>query len=280
MMHMINHRNPLSMMLRAAVLACLLPLAAPAHAQPAPDSTIAKIEKRGTLMVGIATFVPWAMRDSQGQLIGFEVDVAKKLAADLGVKLEFVPTAWDGIIPALLADKFDVIMGGLTITTQRNLTVNFSAPYDYGGTSLAVTKSMQKGFKLSDLNSPDITMSCRRASTACSNLAEFFPKATLRQFDDDTAVTQEVLNGNAQAFGATEPHPSQAVAANPDKLFLGNTQDQELNTRPEAFGLRKGDVDTLNVLDNWVLINAKFFHDRHHYWFETQDWQPLVGKTD
>jgi polar amino acid transport system substrate-binding protein len=71
------------------------------------DDLIADIQKRGTLKVGMSTFVPWAMRDKKGELIGFEIDVAKKLAADMGVEVEFVPTAWSGIIPALLAKKFD-----------------------------------------------------------------------------------------------------------------------------------------------------------------------------
>ncbi|GAL28119.1 lysine-arginine-ornithine-binding periplasmic protein precursor [Vibrio variabilis] len=79
-----------------------------------------KINERGTLRVGMSTFVPWAMRDKQGELVGFEIDVAKRLAEDSGWKVEFVPTAWDGIIPALLSQKFDVIIGGLSITPERS----------------------------------------------------------------------------------------------------------------------------------------------------------------
>lgn len=60
----------------------------------------------------MATFVPWAMRSKEGALVGFEIDVATKVAADMGVEIEFVPTAWSGIIPALLADNFDIIIGG------------------------------------------------------------------------------------------------------------------------------------------------------------------------
>ncbi len=250
--------------------------ALPSHSQPAPDSALETIKKRGTMMVGMATFVPWAMRDTQGDLIGFEVDVARKLATDMGVKLELVPTAWDGIIPALLSGKFDVIIGGMTVTPKRNLTVNFSAPYDYAGTSLAVVASMRDGFKVDALNSPRVTLTCRRGASSCANLAEYFPKATLRQFDDDTAMAQEVLNGNAQAFGASEPLPSRIASENPDKLFTPLAQDQELNRLPAAMALRKGDVDTLNFLDNWIEVNSKFFQQRHHYWFETQDWRPQV----
>ena len=264
-------------MLSFAALAGLTLLQAlPARAQSAPDSAIETIKKRGSMMVGMATFVPWAMRDTQGNLIGFEVDVANKLATDLGVKLELVPTAWDGIIPALIAGKFDVIIGGMTVTTKRNLTVNFSAPYDYAGTSLGVGAAMKDGFQMEALNSPRVTMTCRRGASSCTNLAEYFPKATLRQFDDDAAVVQEVLNGNAQAFGASEPLPSRIAAENPTKIFAPLTQEQELNRLPAAMALRKGDVDTLNILDNWIAVNSKFFQQRRHYWFETQDWRGQV----
>ena len=67
------------------------------------ESVLETIKKRGELRVGLSTFVPWAMRDKNGELIGFEIDVARKVAEDMGVGVDFVPTAWDGIIPALLA---------------------------------------------------------------------------------------------------------------------------------------------------------------------------------
>ena len=62
------------------------------------------------MKVGLGIFVPWAMKDKQGELVGFEIDVAKSIAEELGVEIEFIPTAWDGIIPALLAKKFDIII--------------------------------------------------------------------------------------------------------------------------------------------------------------------------
>ncbi|MEE8480273.1 MAG: transporter substrate-binding domain-containing protein, partial [Desulfobacterales bacterium] len=95
------------------------------------ESTIEQVQKRGILRVGMSTFVPWAMKDKTGKLIGFEIDVATRLAQDMGVTVEFVPTKWSGIIPALSTGKFDVIIGGMGILPSRNLKVNFSIPYDY-----------------------------------------------------------------------------------------------------------------------------------------------------
>jgi len=109
------------------------------------ESTIEQVARRGLLRVGMSTFVPWAMTDKSGNLIGFEIDVATRLAQDMGVKVEFVPTKWAGIIPALLTGKFDVIIGGLGILPQRNLKVNFSIPYDHSGVAIVAHKSMGKG---------------------------------------------------------------------------------------------------------------------------------------
>ena len=96
-----------------ALLGYTLAVAGETGTKLSQESIIEKIQKEGVIRVGMATFVPWAMKDKQGQLIGFEIDVAERLAQDMGVKVEFIPTAWSGIIPALLTGKFDVIIGGM-----------------------------------------------------------------------------------------------------------------------------------------------------------------------
>ena len=58
------------------------------------ESAIEQIVQRGTLRVGMDVFVPWAMKDKKGELIGFEIDVARQLAKDMGLQVEFVPTKW------------------------------------------------------------------------------------------------------------------------------------------------------------------------------------------
>ncbi|MBW2432994.1 MAG: transporter substrate-binding domain-containing protein, partial [Deltaproteobacteria bacterium] len=96
----------------------------------AKKSTVEKILKRGELRVGFESgYVPFEMTNKKGQFIGFDMDYARRLAKDMGVKFVPVNTAWDGIIPALMTDKFDIIMGGMTITQERNLKINFCAPY-------------------------------------------------------------------------------------------------------------------------------------------------------
>ena len=124
----------------------------------AADSVIEAISERGVLKVGLSEFVPWAMRNRNGDLIGFEPDVARELASDMGVELELYPTAWDGIIPALLSGKFDVIISGMSVTPARNLKVNFSDPYAQSGMGMLANVELAGGFEtLEAFNSADVT---------------------------------------------------------------------------------------------------------------------------
>ena len=241
------------------------------------ESMIEQVQKKGILRVGMSTFVPWAMRDKKGNLIGFEIDVATRLAKDMDVKVEFVPTQWAGIIPALLTGKFDVIIGGMGIIPSRNLKVNFTIPYDYSGMSLAANKKLAAGFKsLEDFNKPDVILTARLGATPVDAAKKFMPKAKLRLFDDEAKIYQEVINGRAHAVVASAPTPAFQVLKYPDKLFL--PLKGTFTKEPIGFAVRKGDIDTLNYFNNWITYVrlGGWLDERKHYWFETRDWENLI----
>ncbi len=267
----------LKTVLAAAVLAvgALGATLSPANA----EGMLEVIQKRGKLMVGMSTFVPWAMRDKSGNLMGFEIDVATKLAQDMGVQVEFVPTAWSGIIPALLAEKFDVIIGGMGITAQRNLTVNFTAAYASSGQMMAANLALAKGASIDDLNRADVNLTCRRGVVGCTILEKTFPKASILQFDDDAQAFQEVLNGNAHAVISSAPKPAFWAEANPDKIEVAFGA-KPLSTSIEGFALRKGEGDALNFFSNWIHVNTAngWLKERHDHWFKGQtEWKDLVA---
>ena len=241
------------------------------------QSTIEQVQQRGVLRVGMSTFVPWAMKDKQGNLIGFEIDVAKRLAQDMGVKVEFVPTNWSGILPALLTGKFDIIIGGMGITSERNLKVNFSTPYDYTGMSIVANKKLAKGLKsLEDFNKPNVTIAARIGTTAAAAAKKFAPKAKLKLFDNESQAVQELLNGRVHALIASAPLPAVQALDYPDKLFL--PLKENFTKEPIGFAVVKGDVDTLNFLNSWITImDAEgWLKERKHYWFETKEWKSQV----
>jgi polar amino acid transport system substrate-binding protein len=265
------------------VITCLLVItsgiasAANVRQELTDESALEQVLKRGVLRVGISTFVPWAMQDKTGKLIGFEIDVASRLAKDMGVKVEFVPTKWAGIIPALLTGKFDVIIGGMGILPERNLKVNFTMPYEYSGMSMVANKQLAAGFKsLEDFNRPDVVLAVRLGATPVAAAQKFMPKAQLRKFDDESQAIQELLNGKAHAVVASAPMPAFQALKYPDKLFL--PLKETFTKEPIGFALRKGDVDTLNFFNNWITVvqYEGWLAEREHYWFETMEWESFL----
>jgi polar amino acid transport system substrate-binding protein len=241
------------------------------------ESTLEQALRRGVLRVGMSTFVPWAMKDKTGKLIGFEIDVATRLAKDMGVKVEFVPTKWAGIIPALLTGKFDVIIGGMGILPRRNLKVNFSVPYDYTGMSIVANRELAAGFKsLEDFNRPDVVLSVRLGATPVDAAKKHMPKAQLRMFDDESQAVQEVINRKAYAMISSAPLPAFQALKYPEKLFL--PLEGTFTKEPIGFAVRKGDFDTLNFFNNWIIFvtSEGWLSERKYYWFETKDWESRI----
>ena len=96
-------------------------------------------------------YPPWNAKDASGNLIGFEVDLAKELCTIMGHECTIVEQDWDGMIPALLMRKFDAIMAGMSITAERQKTITFSQGYADEVASLAV----MKGSSLEGMDTPE-----------------------------------------------------------------------------------------------------------------------------
>jgi len=245
--------------------------------QATKASTVETVLKKGVLKVGMSTFVPWAMKDKTGELIGFEIDVARRLAKDMGVKIEFIPTKWSGIIPALMTGKFDVIIGGMGILPSRNLKVNFSAPYDHTGMSMVAHKTTAPGYNsLEAFNRPEIVIAARLGSTAVSATKKHLPRAQLRLFDDESQAYQELVNGKVHAVVGSAPTPAFQALKYPDKLYL--PLDGTFTLEPIGFAITKGDPDTLNFFNNWIrYVSAEgWLAERKQYWFRTKEWESLI----
>jgi polar amino acid transport system substrate-binding protein len=240
-------------------------------------STVEAVKKRGVLKVGMDIFQPWAMKDKTGKLIGFEIDVATRLAKDMGVEVEFVPTAWSGIIPALLTGKFDVIIGGMGITPQRALQVNFTQPYDFSGMSIVAHKQLAAGFdSLESFNRPEVQIAVKLGTSAAAAAKKFLPKAQLRMFDAEPQAYQELRNGKVHAVVGSAPRPTYEAVEYSDTLFLPikGTFTQE----PAGFALRKGDPDSLAFFNSWISVVGfeGWLKERRDYWFGTKEWASQV----
>lgn len=251
-----------------------------ARATLAASSLVEEVKRRGSLRIGLSTFVPWAMRNRAGELVGFEVDVATRLAQDMNVRPELVPTAWDGIIPALLAGRFDVIIGGMSVTVARNLTVNFSEPYHVTGIGIFANRQRAAGMtELAQYNRPDVTIVARRGTPAANMAANRLPRATLRQFDEEAPALQEVVNGRAHAMVGSIPLPQHSVKRYPNELFIPIADP--IQRAHSGFAVRKGDPDALNLFNNWIRLRRDvdgFIEERRAYWFDGLDWEDQIQR--
>jgi polar amino acid transport system substrate-binding protein len=242
----------------------------------AKSSIIDKVMRKGTLRVGLSSFVPWAMQDKKGEWVGFEIDVAKQLAEDMGVKIEFVPTKWEGLIPSLLTGKFDLIIAGMTGTPQRALKINFTNPYDYSGMNVVVHKNFAAGVTdYMDLDKKGNTIVSRVGTTGAALAKETFKNATVRLFPDEGPMVQELLNGKAAAFLGSAPQPAQLAAKYPETLMF---LDKNLVQQPICIGVPKGDPDTLAYLNNWITTvrNNGFIQKKVDYWWKSLEWEALL----
>ncbi len=230
--------------------------------------------KRGTLRVGMdPTYMPFEMTNKRGEIIGFEVDILKAMAKSMGVKLEMVSTAYDGIIPALMTDKFDFIGSGMTLTQERNLRLNFSEPFIVVGQTLLIRKELAGEIKsYKDLNNEKYRLTSKLGTTGEMVAKKLIGKAKYHGYDNEQEGVMDVVNGKADAFVYDSPYNVVAVEkAGAGKLvFL----EEPFTYEPLAFGLKKGDYDSINYINNFLhKIKHDGTYDRiHDKWFKNKDW--------
>jgi polar amino acid transport system substrate-binding protein len=254
------------------------PGARPGHRSVTPrvtSDTLVAIEKSGTLRVGVALIIPWAMHDKDGELIGFEIDVAKKLARDLGVKPEFHPTPFRELVPDLVAGKFDIIVSGLSITAERALRIDFSNPYNETEVKLlASAKSPAAGATTLDaFNKDSIKVGVLEGSTAEDMAGVVLTNAQIIDYTDSGAAFNDLVDGKLDAAVADSPRPEIVAQLFPDKVKC--LCDQPLSTYPAAFAVPRGDVEFVNYLNAWIASRTsnKWLERKRDYWFKSTDWQ-------
>lgn len=240
-----------------------------AHAGAIDDAV-----KRGSLRVGMdPTYMPFEMTNKRGQIIGFEVDLLKAMAKSAGVKLELVSTSYDGIIPALLTDKFDMIGSGMTLTQERNLRINFSEPFIVVGQTLLIRKELQGSIgSYKDLNDAQYRITSKIGTTGEMVAKKLIAKAQYHGFDNEQEALLDVVNGKADAFIYDAPYNAVAVnKAGAGKLVY---LDQPFTYEPLAFGLKRGDYDSLNWINNYLHQAREdgTYARLHAKWFKSSDW--------
>ena len=239
------------------------------------QSTLEKIIASGELRHGFeAGYMPFEMTNKDGDFIGFDIDMGKKMAEALGVKWVPVNTAWDGIIPSLMTDKFDIIMSGMTVTQERNIKINFVEPYIVIGQAIIVNSELEgKINSYKDLNSSEYTVISKLGTTGEQAVKSMIPKANYKAFETESEGAMEVLSGNADAFVYDLPFIELFFTQRGESgsIYVLN---EPFTYEPLAWAINKGDPDFLNWLNNFMkqVKNDGTYDAIYDKWIRNDDW--------
>ncbi|MGV8077851.1 MAG: basic amino acid ABC transporter substrate-binding protein [Methanosarcina sp.] len=221
------------------------------------NSTVAEnaSEETSTYIVGTeAQFPPFEIVDSQGNVVGFDVDLMNAIAEDQGFKVKYMDQDFAGLIPALQTGNVDIIASGMTITEERAKEVNFSEPYITAGLALAVTVENEDIKTVDDLKGK--TVAVQTGSTGFMKAEELKKAGVIAEIKDYPHVNEaieELKIGGADAMINDLPVTNAFIAAQPGVIKIVG---EPLNSESYGFAVRSGNTELLGKI-NAGLENVK-----------------------
>ena len=246
-------------------------LAAAATASPAAAGGLEDALARGALKVCTVEAAPFAFRSGKGDLIGHEVDIAARLASDLGLTLDLRPVAGVQLMDRLNAGECDLAIAGMAIDPSRLLQVWMTNPY--AESDIRVVASAKVPFRTDQLNVTDSVVGVVTGTLAADAARSRLPSATFREFPDLVAAQKALDDGAINALAFKEPIPTLTVAAaKPQRYAVGD--GPALARTADAMALRKGDTNLLNFLNGWISARRRdgFLESTSAYWMTRVDW--------
>jgi ABC-type amino acid transport substrate-binding protein len=191
-----------------------------------------------------ATYEPFETQDKQGNYLGFDMELIKMVADQLGMELKLQNIGWDGLIPGLMNGNYDCLISSMTITPERKKQINFSIPYFSTQQAIVVKASNTKVKTLNDLIGKTITV--QNGTTGDIVFASKIKDAKVKRFDTNPQAIQELLNNNADAAIMDD-----LVAYNVVHKTTGLKVVELKNIAKEDYGigLRKGNDQLLSKIN-------------------------------
>ena len=250
------------------IIALLISLAGVSQA-----NTFEQVLKTGTIRIGVSLFEPWAIKNKDGELDGFEIQIAKQLAKDLGAKPEFKVVEWENLIDALESKEIDVIIAGMAITPERALRINFSNPYASSGISLAACISQTEDMQsLDELNNPKVTIGAVSNTVSEKLAGQVFSKAKIKSFVKSEDAINAVLEGEIHALVESSPGPKLLAMKYPEQVDV--PLSKPLLSYRTGMAVNRGEQEFLNYLNAWITARDAegWLPAKHKYWFESLEW--------
>ncbi len=237
------------------------------------QKVLSTILKKGEIRIGMTgEQPPFTMKAKNGELIGYEVDLANALAKNMGVKLKLVEMPFSDLLGALKAGKIDAVMSGMTITPERNLEVLFAGPYTLSGKSI-LTKSKLIS-EISAANDTKYRIVSLKGSTSEEFIENYMSRHEIILVDNYDDGVEMVLNDKADAMVADKPICVITIMKNQGKDLV--TSDKPLTIEPIGMALPSDDPQFLNLVENYIsslelsgalpLLEKTWFQDGTWMW--------------
>lgn len=240
----------------------------------ASAGTLEEIAQRGELRVAVQTQgPPFSFVDKKGERTGSSIELVKLMAQEMGVKVTFLDYDWDGLIPALLSKKADILAADMTSTSKRAMKVAFTNPFMYTAT-IAFTKQESRIKAAKDAQKEGLNVAVLLGSTGENEAKKAFPKAQLKSYKGGgPLLIDAVLKGQAEVgvndrsavLGQIANYPPNSI-----RILPG-----ELSKEPLAFAVRYDSMDLLSWINLFFLnVNLDGRLDANlNYWVNSLDWK-------
>jgi polar amino acid transport system substrate-binding protein len=220
-------------------------LAAPAWA----GDVLQQVISSGTLRVAVmGSLPPYTNMMPSGELEGYDIDIARRLAAALGVKPQFIVVDSAGRVAALQTHKADITASGFARNVTRSLTIAFSDPYLIvpGRVVVKVDSALKT---IAELNDPKYRMALNRGGNSEPIIAAKFPNAVRNLYNTNADCLNALLSGQVDAMAEDAFYDTQEIAKHPGQLRM---LDGEYSRQENSIGMPAGDADWVRVVNLWV----------------------------
>ena len=236
--------------------------------------TLDEIAQRGELRVACQTQgPPFSFIDKNGKRAGSSIELCEMLAKDMGVKVTFLDFDWDGLIPALLSKKADILAADMTPTIKRAMKIGFTKPFMFTG-SVVFVKDGSPIKSIADAKKAGLKVAVLLGSTGETEAKKAFPQAELKSYKGGgPLLIDAVMQGQAD-FGVNDASAVVGQMANfpPNSLRIF---PELLSKEPLAFAVRYDSMDLLELV-NLFFLNAGLdgrLEKNLNYWVNTLDWK-------
>jgi polar amino acid transport system substrate-binding protein len=240
----------------------------------ATAGTLEDIAQRGELRVACQTQgPPFSFIDKNGKRAGSSIELCEMLAKDMGVKVTFLDFDWDGLIPALLSKKADMLAADMTPTIKRAMKIGFSKPFMYTG-SVVFVKANSPIKTIADAKKAGLKAAVLLGSTGETDAKNSFPQAELKSYKGGgPLLIDAVIQGQAD-FGVNDSSAVIGQMANFPPNSLRVLPDL-LSKLPLAFAVRYDSQDLLELVNLFFLtagLDGRL-EKNLNYWVNTLDWK-------